>query len=182
MQGVFYLTMSPVPCGSKGDHLSRPVSPDGTNGGYTHDGDTECYNGAIAENMSEMEHMSLLLAAAMHDYEHPGRTNAFLVDTQDPLAILYNDRSVLENHHAASSWKLLMEPQNDFITDVLTEIEFKRLRFLVLETILATDLKKHFDFLAQMRDKVSCRTAQLRKCQKVSNIFILGYHQENLME
>ena len=169
MQGVYYLTMNQVPCsGSRGDHRPRNLlgsddessstvdtdSHFNSSGGHDHDKDTECTLGAIADNMSEMEHMSLLLAAAMHDYDHPGRTNAFLVDTQDPLAILYNDRSVLENHHAASSWKLLMKPENDFITEALDPIEFKRLRFLVLETILATDLKKHFDFLAQMRDKV----------------------------
>ena len=34
-----------------------------------------------------------------------GYTNSFLVARGDPLAILYNDRSVLENHHVASAWK-----------------------------------------------------------------------------
>lgn len=41
--------------------------------------------------------MALYTAAAMHDYDHPGRTNAFLVNTEDQRAILYNDRSVLES-------------------------------------------------------------------------------------
>ena len=54
------------------------------------------------------EGLSLLLAAAIHDFDHPGFTNSFLIATGDPLAILYNDRSVLENHHVASAWKLMM--------------------------------------------------------------------------
>lgn len=41
--------------------------------------------------------MALYTAAAMHDYDHPGRTNAFLVNIEDERAILYNDRSVLES-------------------------------------------------------------------------------------
>jgi hypothetical protein len=33
-----------------------------------------------------------LLLQAVHDYDHGGRTNDFLVNTNDPLAVLYNDR------------------------------------------------------------------------------------------
>lgn len=75
----------------------------------------------------------------------------FLVPFQ---AVLYNDRSVLENHHAASAWNLyLSRPEYNFLLN-LDHVEFKRFRFLVIETILATDLKKHFDFLAEFNAKV----------------------------
>ncbi|KGL84744.1 cGMP-inhibited 3',5'-cyclic phosphodiesterase B, partial [Tinamus guttatus] len=94
-------------------------------------------------------------AAAMHDYDHPGRTNAFLVATNAPQAVLYNDRSVLENHHAASAWNLfLSRPEYNFLSN-LDHVEFKRFRFLVIEAILATDLKKHFDFLAEFNAKAN---------------------------
>lgn len=70
-------------------------------------------------------------------------------------AVLYNDRSVLENHHAASAWSLfLSQPEFNFLGN-LDHVEFKRFRFLVIEAILATDLKKHFDFLAEFNSKVS---------------------------
>lgn len=69
-------------------------------------------------------------------------------------AVLYNDRSVLENHHAASAWNLyLSRPEFNFLAN-LDHVEFKRFRFLVIEAILATDLKKHFDFLAEFNAKV----------------------------
>ena len=34
--------------------------------------------------------------------------------------------------------------------------EFKRFRFIVIEEILSTDLKKHFDFLTEWNAKVGC--------------------------
>lgn len=70
-------------------------------------------------------------------------------------ALLYNDRSVLENHHAAAAWNLFMSrPEFNFLVN-LEHVEFKRFRFLVIEAILATDLKKHFDFLAEFNAKVN---------------------------
>uniref|UniRef100_A0A3P9M5K2 Phosphodiesterase n=1 Tax=Oryzias latipes TaxID=8090 RepID=A0A3P9M5K2_ORYLA len=111
--------------------------------------------GCLSWNIPALELMALYVAAAMHDYDHPGRTNAFLVATNAPQAVLYNDRSVLENHHAASAWNLyLSQPEYNFLVN-LDHVEFKRFRFLVIEAILATDLKKHFDFLAEFNSKVN---------------------------
>ncbi|XP_064369133.1 cGMP-inhibited 3',5'-cyclic phosphodiesterase 3B isoform X2 [Dromaius novaehollandiae] len=111
--------------------------------------------GCLTSSIPALELMALYVAAAMHDYDHPGRTNAFLVATNAPQAVLYNDRSVLENHHAASAWNLfLSRPEYNFLSN-LDHVEFKRFRFLVIEAILATDLKKHFDFLAEFNAKAN---------------------------
>lgn len=132
-----------VPHGHMGYVFSKTYSPS-----------DETY-GCLAGNIPSLELMALYVAAAMHDYDHPGRTNAFLVATNAPQAVLYNDRSVLENHHAASAWNLfLSRPEYNFLVN-LDHMEFKRFRFLVIEAILATDLKKHFDFLAEFNAKVN---------------------------
>jgi cGMP-inhibited 3',5'-cyclic phosphodiesterase A len=66
---------------------------------------------------------------------------------------LYNDKSVLENHHAAASWHLLTTmPENNFLMQ-LEEAELKRFRFLLIECILATDLKLHFDIVRSFKEK-----------------------------
>ena len=70
-------------------------------------------------------------------------------------AFLYNDRSVLENHHAAASWDLLVSnPKNNFLTN-LDSSELKRFRFLIIECILATDLKQHFDIVREFKEQVN---------------------------
>ncbi|XP_064105174.1 cGMP-inhibited 3',5'-cyclic phosphodiesterase 3A-like isoform X2 [Macrobrachium nipponense] len=111
--------------------------------------------GILGANLPALELMALYTAAAMHDYDHPGRTNAFLVTTNAPQAVLYNDRSVLENHHAAAAWSLfLSKPEFNFLCH-LDRAEFKRFRFLVIEAILATDLKRHFEILAEFNAKAN---------------------------
>ena len=68
---------------------------------------------------------------------------------------MYNDRSVLENHHASASWLLLKSnPKYNFLANLSAD-EWKRFRFLVLENILATDLSKHFELISDFDNKVA---------------------------
>lgn len=57
--------------------------------------------------MSDNDIFFSLLSGAAHDMDHPGTNNAFEVKMKSKLAILYNDQSVLEHHHAASFFFLL---------------------------------------------------------------------------
>lgn len=61
---------------------------------------------------------------------------------------------MLENHHAAAAFSLLMsDPKYNFLCE-MEPLEFKRFRFLAIEAILATDLKRHFDLLSEFNAKV----------------------------
>ncbi|XP_075883531.1 cGMP-inhibited 3',5'-cyclic phosphodiesterase 3A-like isoform X2 [Nelusetta ayraudi] len=164
LHAVWYLTTQPVPGLPSviADHGSASDSDSDSGITHSHMGFlvsktytvSEDGYGCLSGLIPALELMALYVAAAMHDYDHPGRTNAFLVATSAPQAVLYNDRSVLENHHAASAWNLFMShPDYNFLVN-LDHGEFKRFRFLVIEAILATDLKKHFDFLAEFNAKV----------------------------
>jgi high affinity cAMP-specific and IBMX-insensitive 3',5'-cyclic phosphodiesterase 8 len=53
-----------------------------------------------------MDEVAALIAATIHDVDHPGRTNSFLCNAGSELAILYNDIAVLESHHAALAFQL----------------------------------------------------------------------------
>lgn len=50
--------------------------------------------------------MAALIAATVHDVDHPGRTNSFLCNAGSELAVLYNDTAVLESHHTALAFQL----------------------------------------------------------------------------
>lgn len=165
LHAVWYLTTRPIP-GLQQVHSDHGKENETESDGRVNPGRNtyissrsccipdESY-GCLSSNIPALELMALYVAAAMHDYDHPGRTNAFLVATNAPQAVLYNDRSVLENHHAASAWNLyLSRPEYNFLLN-LDHVEFKRFRFLVIEAILATDLKKHFDFLAEFNAKAN---------------------------
>uniref|UniRef100_A0A673T4P9 Phosphodiesterase n=1 Tax=Suricata suricatta TaxID=37032 RepID=A0A673T4P9_SURSU len=165
LHAVWYLTTQPIPGHSTviNDHGSASDSDSDSGCTHGHMGYvfSKMYNvpddkyGCLSGNIPALELMALYVAAAMHDYDHPGRTNAFLVATSAPQAVLYNDRSVLENHHAAAAWNLFMSrPEYNFLVN-LDHVEFKHFRFLVIEAILATDLKKHFDFVAKFNAKVN---------------------------
>ena len=53
------------------------------------------------------------LSAACHDVGHSGFTNAYLINTLDPLAIRYNDISVLENYHVSLTYTIMEEAKNN---------------------------------------------------------------------
>lgn len=58
--------------------------------------------------LEPLEATAALIAAAAHDINHPGKSSAFLCNSRDPLAILYNDICVLESHHAALTFHLTL--------------------------------------------------------------------------
>ncbi|XP_056410266.1 cGMP-inhibited 3',5'-cyclic phosphodiesterase 3B [Hyla sarda] len=157
LHAVWFLTTQPIPGFQE---LSSDETESDSGISHTYMASRSCpvtddSYGCLAANIPALELMALYVASAMHDYDHPGRTNAFLVATNAPQAVLYNDRSVLENHHAAAAWNLfLSQPDYNFLAS-LDHVQFKRFRFLVIEAILATDLKKHFDFLAEFNAKVN---------------------------
>lgn len=55
--------------------------------------------------LSDLEIFTCLIAAIIHDYDHSGTTNNFHVNSGSSLAILYNDRAVLENHHISAFFR-----------------------------------------------------------------------------
>jgi len=44
--------------------------------------------------VGDVDKAALLIAAAVHDLDHMGRTSSFLVNAEHSLALLYNDMSV----------------------------------------------------------------------------------------
>lgn len=64
----------------------------------------------------------------------------------------------------------MSRPEYNFLVN-LEHVEFKRFRFLVIEAILATDLKKHFDFLAEFNAKVKMWASSWSYCCLTDYLF-----------
>lgn len=100
--------------------------------------------------------MAVLIAATVHDVDHPGRNNQFLVNSMHDLAIMYNDESVLENHHLAVTFKLLQDKSCNFLSN-LEKSQMKVLRKIIIDTVLATDMTKHFQHLGELKTMVETK-------------------------
>lgn len=98
--------------------------------------------GGVMKHISDLDIMASMIASVIHDFQHPGVNNGFLVKTKNKKAIRYNDNSVLEHHHLAAAFGIMMD-QNCDITMSLTEDQFWLLRVLVINMVMSTDLSKH---------------------------------------
>ena len=106
--------------------------------------------------LSEMDVLAAVFASAIHDADHPGVTNQFLINTSSELATMYNDESVLENHHLAVAFKLLQEPDCDLFANLASK-QRQTLRKMVIDIVLATDMTKHMGLLADLKTMLEAR-------------------------
>ncbi|KRY21863.1 putative 3',5'-cyclic phosphodiesterase pde-4 [Trichinella patagoniensis] len=105
---------------------------------------------------TDLEKLAVIFAAAIHDVDHPGLTNQFLVNSGSELAIMYNDESVLEQHHLAVAFKLLQETDCDILTG-FSKKHRQLFRRIVIDTVLATDMSKHMSLLADLKTMVETK-------------------------
>ncbi|XP_048121832.1 calcium/calmodulin-dependent 3',5'-cyclic nucleotide phosphodiesterase 1C-like [Alosa alosa] len=106
----------------------------------------------IVHWMTELEIFALIFAAAVHDYEHTGTTNNFHIQTRSDMAIFYNDRAVQENHHVSAAYRLLQDDDEMNILYNLSKDDWRELRALVVEMVLATDMSCHFQQIKAMKN------------------------------
>ncbi|XP_069875753.1 dual specificity calcium/calmodulin-dependent 3',5'-cyclic nucleotide phosphodiesterase 1A isoform X1 [Dipodomys merriami] len=103
--------------------------------------------------LTELEILAMVFAAAIHDYEHTGTTNNFHIQTRSDVAILYNDRSVLENHHVSAAYRLMQEEEMNIFAN-LSKDDWRDLRNLVIEMVLSTDMSGHFQQIKNIRSSL----------------------------
>jgi hypothetical protein len=121
--------------------------------------------------------LAAIFAAAVHDLQHPGVNNNFLSKTLHPLAIRYSDKSINENHHLSCAFDLLAQDEFNFMEGCDLE-DFIHFRALVIDMVLATDMKSHFAILdsfrrfekARKEDPNSCKD----RCYEIRNVFPLA--------
>ncbi|XP_076642149.1 phosphodiesterase 8 isoform X2 [Halictus rubicundus] len=111
----------------------------------------------LKQILEPLDEVSALIASAAHDVDHPGKSSQFLCNSNSKLAILYNDISVLESHHAALTFKLTLSDDSVNIFKNLERDTYKHVRQTVVDMILATEMTKHFEHLARFMNLCSLK-------------------------
>ena len=69
---------------------------------------------------------------------------------------MYNDDSVLENHHLAVAFKILQNPACDIFLS-LSPKQRLSVRKMMIDMVLATDMSKHMKLLADLKTMVETK-------------------------
>ncbi|KAL0021688.1 hypothetical protein WJX79_000250 [Trebouxia sp. C0005] len=113
-----------------------------------------CHGGVLASQaLTQRQQLATYFSALVHDFEHGGVNNDFLIKTYHPLAITYNDQSPLENHHHAAAIRVLLQPEHRYIplsSQRLLEDQVE-IRSMCISQVLGTDMKKHFDITSRFQ-------------------------------
>eukprot|EP00546_Thalassionema_frauenfeldii_P000173 CAMPEP_0178937508 /NCGR_PEP_ID=MMETSP0786-20121207/25799_1 /TAXON_ID=186022 /ORGANISM="Thalassionema frauenfeldii, Strain CCMP 1798" /LENGTH=578 /DNA_ID=CAMNT_0020616093 /DNA_START=1919 /DNA_END=3655 /DNA_ORIENTATION=+ len=111
---------------------------------------------------------SVLLAAVIHDVNHPGRNNAFQINARTRLALLYNDCSILEHRHLSHAFRRMLgmhtdgsdtRVRNDDL-NFLRNLPLKRfltIRTRLIDCVLKTDMSKHFETVKMVQGLLNAR-------------------------
>lgn len=125
------------------------------------------------EMFSELNLFTLILSALVHDVDHPGKTNLFEINSGSALALVYNDLSVLENHHCSMSFKLMLKPGTNILSRLTLE-QRKEVRKALISNVLATDMSKHSELIQEAKSKAPLTGDLLEPADQVffSKIFL----------
>jgi len=105
----------------------------------------------VPDFYSPLEEFGILVAAVCHDVGHRGLNSDFYIKTRHELAIQYNDISVLENMHCSLSFEILLRSG---VTADWSEEEYTIFRKFFIQSVLATDMKQHFELTGKLGDMV----------------------------
>lgn len=99
---------------------------------------------------------SACIAAAIHDYKHPGTNNAFQVATGSRDAWRYNDRAVLENMHVSEAFLVTRRPHHNIFSGLKSDERFES-RSTIIAMVLATDMSSHFKNLGELKSHLDVK-------------------------
>ncbi|XP_041666290.1 high affinity cAMP-specific and IBMX-insensitive 3',5'-cyclic phosphodiesterase 8B isoform X1 [Cheilinus undulatus] len=109
----------------------------------------------VKGSLDQLDEVAALIAATVHDVDHPGRTNSFLCNAGSELAILYNDTAVLESHHAALAFQLTMRDSKSNIFKNTDRNQFRTLRQAIIDMVLATEMTRHFEHVSKFVNSIN---------------------------
>lgn len=101
--------------------------------------------GVFPNHIDSIGMLSCVVAAVVHDFEHTGFTNEYLISTTHEMAIRHNDVSPQEQHHVSRASDMMNDARYGF----LGQENWRTVRRQVIPMVLATDIKRHFGVLSE---------------------------------
>lgn len=122
--------------------LSRIVAPDLETSSIDDNTSSTLHDHTYGITSDPLTQFACILAALIHDVDHQGVPNTTLIQEEDAIAHRYQGRSVAEQNSVHIAWDLFLEPQFGLLRKTVcpTDNELNRLRQLVVNTVLATDI------------------------------------------
>lgn len=99
----------------------------------------------LIDRLSPHELFGAILGAIVHDFNHPGTSNAHEARLVTERAITHSDQSVLERHHLHSTFRLLQHTSCDILAALAPE-DRSVVRRTIIDMVLATDLSLHIEY------------------------------------
>ncbi|XP_025923550.1 high affinity cAMP-specific and IBMX-insensitive 3',5'-cyclic phosphodiesterase 8B isoform X6 [Apteryx rowi] len=127
----------------------------------------------VKGSLDHLDEVAALIAATIHDVDHPGRTNSFLCNAGSELAVLYNDTAVLESHHTALAFQLTAKDSKCNIFKNIDRNHYRTLRQAIIDMVLATEMTKHFEHVNKFVNSINKPMAAEREgsdCECTANI------------
>jgi 3'5'-cyclic nucleotide phosphodiesterase len=117
--------------------LSRIVAPD-----ISAPSTESVHKHSYGLSSDPLTQFAVVWSALIHDADHPGVTNAQLVLEGAGIAAVYQNKSVAEQNSVDLAWDLLMDNTYYDLRRAIyvTSDELQRLRALVVNMVLATDI------------------------------------------
>lgn len=131
-------------------------------------------------NLELKDLVALIIGGAIHDFEHLGWNNTYLIETQHDWAVTYNDISVCENHHVASAFNLIQNKPGCNILEHMSLEDFKDFRKKLLKMIIATDMALHFDYIKNFNALISDGDIDFEKDENKAFMMSMCVHISDL--
>eukprot|EP00899_Mesostigma_viride_P013796 jgi/Mesvir1/22417/Mv17897-RA.1 len=126
----------------------------------------------VGAYLTRLDMLAVITAALVHDFRHPGLNNDFVVNSSHDLALCYNDLTVLENYHVSEAFFLMAEGDLNFL-EGLDKDDFKYVRRMVIQIVLASDLKRHFELVEAFNMRTKDMESPLSKSDEGHRLLLM---------
>ncbi|KAH3762351.1 cAMP-specific 3',5'-cAMP phosphodiesterase 4 [Pelomyxa schiedti] len=104
----------------------------------------------FSATITPMERLACAIAAASHDYKHPGRNNVFLKNTLHQTFVTFMESPLERSHSAFAMSALLLDPECMPLSGLSAQQQIE-IHNLVFKLICATDMAKHVELVDALK-------------------------------